>query len=92
MKSKRTKQVALTVFCFMFLAAPLVFLFSRSGASLGNDSMGQLYSSAVTLLGEWLARLLFCAVWLAADAALVWRMFLSKTKDNDVTSIEGLGD
>ena len=92
MKSERGNQVAVAVLCFGILAAPLVFLFARSGSTLGSEPMGQLYSSAVTLLGEWPARFVFCAIWLAADAALVWRLFLSKRKDNDVTPIEGLGD
>jgi len=92
MKSERSKQVAIAVVCFGVLAAPLVFLFARSGSSLSDGPMGQLYSSLVTIVGEWLARLLFCALWLVADAALVWRMFLSKRKDDDVSPIEGLGD
>jgi hypothetical protein len=32
----------------------------------------------------------FCAAWLAMDAALIWRLFLSKHGADDHGSIEGL--
>ncbi len=92
MNSMRSTRILFAVICFVALAAPLLFLFARPGTSPGSDEFNQLYSSMVTLLGEWLARLVFCGVWLALDAALVWRLFLSKRKDNDVSPIEGLGD
>jgi hypothetical protein len=92
MKSGRKKQAVLAVVCFVVLAAPLLFLFARSGVTPGSDEFSRLYSSMVTLFGEWLARFVFCGVWLTLDSVLIWRLFLNKNKDNGVTPIEGLGD
>ena len=94
MRSERNIRVriASAVFCFVALAVPLLFLFARPGASPGQDEFGSLYSSLVVLLGESQARLVFSGAWFALDAAVVWRLLLSKGKDVDVTPIDGLGD
>jgi hypothetical protein len=86
------QRIAVAVVCFGFIAAPLLFLFAVPGANLDDPAMSGLYRSLVVLLEEKPARLLFCAIWLGFDAALVWRLFFSKHGADDSGPIEGLGD
>ena len=92
MNVERGRRVGVAVVCFGALALPLLFLFARPGAVPGSGALFDLYSPVVTFIGEKAGRFVFCALWLALDAALVWRFFLSKRKDTDTSPIEGLGD
>lgn len=92
MNSERNIRIVVAIVCFCLLAMPLLFLFARPGAAPGNDEFSWIYSTLKKLFGEGLARLTFCGLWLALDAALVWRLLRSKRKDNDMSPIDGLGD
>lgn len=82
----------MAVVCFVALAMPLFFLFSVPGSQPGVGPLSQLYSSLIVLLEEKATRFLFCAAWIGLDAALVWRLFFSRRRENDGGPLEGLGD
>jgi hypothetical protein len=93
LERKTGLRIAAALVCFAVLAMPLLYFFAPPGTSPSQDEFGSLYRSMVVLLGESQARVVFCALWFALDAAVIWRLFLSKSRhDVDVSPIDGLGD
>jgi hypothetical protein len=89
---KRAERVVFAMVCFGLIAAPLLFLFAQPGTFPSDGPLSRLYLSMVGVLGEQLARFIFCATWVSLDAALVWQFFFRQRGQDDGPPIEGLGD
>lgn len=64
----------------IFLSLPIAFLFSKAGTPLSCDWLSGLYAAFVEVLGEQNARWGFCGLWVAGNAALFWRLVISKRR------------
>jgi hypothetical protein len=71
-------KVVWGVFWAMLFALPIALLFADAGTVLPAGQMAAIYGSALTVLGEPLARVVFCGSWLAIDIALFWRYVIRK--------------
>jgi hypothetical protein len=89
---KSTKKIALILLWFTVFTLPIAFYYAKLSALLPAGPLSNLYQPCIVLLGEPLARLVFCGLWFAMDAALFWRVVFSKRKHEESTPIEGLAD
>jgi hypothetical protein len=64
----------------VFLTLPVGLFFAQAGTPLNGDWFAGLYVAFVELFGERSARWVFCALWLALNLALFWRLVLSKKR------------
>lgn len=74
-----------------FIGMPIAFLFAAPAALPTSGPLNGLYSAGVQLFGELTFRLGFCLVWLGANAAFVWRFWLSRRR-HDLAPVDGLCD
>lgn len=88
---QRIAKLVSALLALGFIGMPIVFLFAAPGALPTSGSLGGLYRAGVQLFGELAFRLGFCLVWLVANAAFVWRFWLSRHK-HDSTPVDGLCD
>ncbi len=92
---KSARPIILFVATAILLGGPIVFLFADPKAMplFPGDPLAGIYSALVALLGVPLARVAWCGAWLALDAAIFWRIFLSKNKHKvDLSSVDDLAD
>jgi len=59
---------------FVFVTLPIAFVFGATRARLDWDGLG-LYATAVKLGGAQTAGWIFCVLWLAFNAALMWQIW-----------------
>ena len=85
------RKSLLILFWFLTFALPLALLFAKPGIAPPGGALVNLYSSAIGVLGEPMARILFCTGWLVVDALLFWRFVLSR-RPIDATNVDGLAD
>jgi hypothetical protein len=74
------------------IGVPVLFAFARPGSVPGSDALFQLYQPMMTLFGERAARFVFCSLWLAIDAALIWWLVIRKHRDIDAPPVDYLAD
>lgn len=89
---KIARRFFLVLISVAAIGLPLLFAFARPGSVPGSDPLAQLYQPLVTLLGERVARFIFCSIWFAVDAALLWWLGIRKYKDVDAPPFDHLAD
>jgi len=76
--TKRVRKIIVVLFWLVSFGLLIAFLFARPGASLASGPLADLYTTAFTLLGEPVSRIIFCIAWLILDVLLFWRVVLSR--------------
>jgi hypothetical protein len=74
----------------VFLTGPIAFLYSGYYTPSELAWVNGIYIALIQIVGEPAARLIFGGLWLTLNAALFWRLVLSRHRDK-LGTIPGLG-